>query len=522
VFFLTSSELDDAFSAIEHHGYSAMLPDPPEWKVVSDRWTEVRSAIEGIDLDTYTPNKVMRVFAPKNRANIRVTHLLHPQDLLIYTALVLIVKDDIESSRISKRSQRVFSYRAEIGNNKTLYGIRGAYDKYREQLTLKAQSEKFMFVGVADIADFYPRIYQHRLENIIETVANSQRIRDVARVLVKKLISHLMERNSYGIPVGPYASRLLGEAILIDVDSTLEASGANFVRWVDDYNIFCKTEHEAQAILFTLGECLFTNHGLTLQSAKTKIFPVDQYKVEVLHRHEAQLTGREAVVDILRNFSTGYEGYEEDEPEEHEIEETLALLQAIDLKGILERSLEDTALVDYEAVSYVLKKIPRIPGVSSTLKRQILDLIIDNIELLYPVAEQISHYVLSFDDLTKREKKNIAKKLLKPLKVKKNKPPAFYAMWILSIFSSGAEWGHAKEILPIYLESISEVIKRYAVLAIHVNGNRAEAVAVKDDYSTASPLLKMAILFLSRKLGQDERKHWKLSNGVSGGVEKLI
>jgi hypothetical protein len=32
----------------------------------------------------------------------------------------------------------------------------------------------------------------------------------------------------------------------------------------------------------------------------------------------------------------------------------------------------------------------------------------------------------------------------------------------------------------------------------------------------------MAILFLSRKLGQDERKHWKLSNGVSGGVEKLI
>ena len=90
------------------------------------------------------------------------------------------------------------------------------------------------YVAVADIADFYPRIYQHRLENVIESVASSQRVRDVARVLVKKLIGNLLGKDSYGIPVGPYASRLLAEALLIDVDASLESRGIDFVRWVDD------------------------------------------------------------------------------------------------------------------------------------------------------------------------------------------------------------------------------------------------------------------------------------------------
>ena len=137
----------------------------------------------------------------------------------------------------------------------------------------KANRNNIKFIGIADIADFYPRIYQHRLENVLQTVAKSQRGNDVARVLVKKLISKLMERNSYGIPVGPYGSRILAEAVLIDVDSFLYTNNIDFVRWVDDFNIFCKSEYEAQSSLFRLGEWLYSNHGLTLQSAKNQNIP---------------------------------------------------------------------------------------------------------------------------------------------------------------------------------------------------------------------------------------------------------
>jgi len=531
VFTLTSAELENAKAAISHHGYSAMLPQPPEWKVVEAHWPTIRDSLERIDLDTYDPQKPMKVFAPKNRASVRLLYMLHPQDLILYTALTLIAKNDIEANRLPVSAKKVFSYRADVAKPAEIYDSRGSYEAYRAQLKVRASRGSVRYVGVADIADFYPRIYQHRLENVIESVASTQRVRDVARVLVKKLIGNLLGKDSYGIPVGPYASRLLAEAILIDVDASLQSKGTDFVRWVDDYNIFCKTEYEAQSVLFSLGEWLFSKHGLTLQSAKTKILTIDDYRREVLFEHDDHITDRDTVVEMLRDFRIGYD--EEDDEfaddeddndgvDEGELEKALAVLQGTDLRGMLEASLADTALVDYQAVTYALSKLPRIPGAPNELKREVLDLVIENAELLYPVAEHIAGYILSFDDLTNAEQKRIARKLLKPLKSRRTPPPPYYAMWILHIFASSKDWNHAQDIVRLYSEATSEVIKRFAALAIHSSGSRAQALAAKDEYTAASPLLRLAILFASQKLGADERKHWRLSQGVNGFVEKLI
>lgn len=523
MFNLTAIELDNALNAINHHGYSAMLPEPAEWESVKNNWTTVRDALEKIDLDTYEPYKLTRVYAPKNRANIRVVHLLHPQDLIIYTALVLIAKNDIEEHRIAIKSHRVFSYRVDTSTQENLYDVKDSYTKYRNQLRTKSEALPTKYAATADIADFYPRIYQHRLENVIESVATNQRTRDVARVLVRKLIGNLMEKNSYGIPVGPYASRILGEAILIDVDAMLHGLNANFVRWVDDYSIFCKTEYEAQKILFALGEFLFSKHGLTLQSAKTTILPIASYRAKHLINHDEKLSDRDAAVAVLRDFGADYENSdEEDDLDEEEVAEALATLQGLDLKGMLEDSLADTTLVDYEAVIYALMKLPRIPGAPAKLKRDVLNLVIENAELLYPASEHIAKYVLSFNDLTTPERKKISKNLLKPLQSKRNPPPPYYAMWVLHIFSSSSEWNHAKDISSIYSEAKSEVIKRYAALAVGTSGSRANVVSIKDDYTSASPLLRLAILVASRKLGADERKHWKQANTMYGVIDKLI
>lgn len=522
MFNLSASELDSAFAAISHHGYSAMLPDPVEWSVVVDNWPVIRDAVEKIDLDVYEPYKLTRVYAPKSRASIRVVHLLHPQDLILYTALVLIAKNDIELHRVSQKAKRVFSYRADVTKRDVLYEARDSYAKYRAQLKAKSAAAGAKYVAVADIADFYPRIYQHRLENVIESVASTQRVRDVARVLVRKLIANLMERNSYGIPVGPYASRLLGEAILVDVDAMLLSRGSNFVRWVDDYSVLCKSEYEAQTVLFSLGEFLFSKHGLTLQSSKTTISPIAEFRTKYLSEHEDKLSDRDAAIGALRSLGGDYDGSTDAEPDEEEVNATLATLQVLDLKGMLEGSLADTTLVDYEAVTYALKKLPRIPGALRTLKRQVLELVIKNAELLYPVAEHIAKYVLSFDDLTASERRRIARKLLKPLKSKRNPPPAYYAMWILHIFAAAVAWNHAKDICAIYAHARSEVVRRYAALAIGASGTRAEVVSIKDDYTSASPLLKLAILVATRKLGGDERKHWKQTISVSGVIDKLV
>ncbi|WP_336683685.1 RNA-directed DNA polymerase [Stenotrophomonas maltophilia] len=520
MFALTAQELENSFSAIQHHGYSAMLPAPPEWDVVVANWPAIRDAIAQIDLDTYTPRKPMLVFSPKNRANVRALHLLHPQDLLIYTALTLIAKNDIEANRIPVRSKRVFSYRAEPTKDGELYNARGAYDLYQTRLAELAERPAFKYVAIADIADFYARIYQHRLENVIESVATTQRVRDVARVLVKKLIGSLMGKDSYGIPIGPYASRLLAEALLIDVDTQLSTSRVQFARWVDDFVIYTKSEHEAQSILFTLGEWLYTRHGLTLQSAKTQILTIASYRDHYLIHHDDRLTDRDAVVQMFRD--TGNDYGDADEPSEEEIQEMLNALQGHDVVGILRASMQDTELVDYQAVTYALTKLPRIPGAPADLKREVLDIVIENAELLYPVAEHIATYVLSFDDLTRAERKSIAKKLLKPLQSKRRPPPPYYAMWILHIFASSPDWNHANEIMRLFSDSSSEVIRRSCALVIHKSGTRAQAVAMKDAYDRSSHMLRLGILCATHKLGADERRHWKLVQGVNGVIEKLV
>ena len=525
MFKLMESELQNAFEAINHHGYSAMLPPAYEWKSIVANWVKVKQFLVHTDLDTYSPYEPLQVFAPKNRANLRVVHILHPEDLLIYTALVLIVKNDLEVGRISRKAQRVFSYRIDSSVQNTLYDTRGAHDAYLSQLQKKAAKVSTKFVGIADIADFYPRIYQHRLENVVASTASTPRGVDVSRVLVKKLISKLMNGNSYGIPVGPYASRVLGEAVLIDVDAHLQSKGIDFVRWVDDYNIFARSEFLAQSTLFQLGEWLFKNHGLTLQSAKTKILTAAQYRNDILSKPEEKLTDRDHVISLLGETAGG-SGYDDelpdDGPDEGRIQDILDRLHGYDLHGMFVTSISDEALVDYKVVQYVLTRLPLIPGADEDLKSEILDLVIDNAELLYPAAEFIARYVLSFEGFSSTEKKKIAKKLLKPLKSTRNPPPDYYAMWILHIFSTSREWNHVSDTVDIFQRSTSEVVKRYAALAIAVCGNRAEALAVKDSFPAASSLLRLAILSASNKLGKDERRHWKLANQTHGVVEKFL
>ena len=528
MFTLAEDELEQAYQAISHHGYSALLPDAYEWTTVVNNWMKIREYLTKIDLDNYMPHKPLQIFAPKSRANIRIVHLLHPEDLLIYTALVMIVKNDIESARIPKRNQRVYSYRVSKEQSSHLYNARGAHDKYLAQLRNKATKKSTKFVAIGDIADFYPRIYQHRLQNVIEATATAQRGADVARVLVKKLINKLMGGNSYGIPVGPYASRILGEAILIDVDAHLLSKGVDFVRWVDDYNIFARSEYLAQSMIFELAEWLFSNHGLTLQSSKTKILPASRYLDEIANSPEENLTDRDQVVFLLRE-AAGDLDYGEvesvvggDDLEERRIEEILEKIQSYDLRGMLVESMSDQALVDYEMVQYVLSRLPRIPGADNELKSDILHLVLDNADLLYPASEHIAQYVTSFQDIPKGEKVRIARKLLKPLRSRNNRPPDYYAMWVLYVFSTSADWNCSNEIMGLYQSSTSELVKRFAALALAKGGSRANALAVKENISSASSLLRLAIFCSTNRLGKDERKFWKLANRSIGILEKFV
>lgn len=234
MFNLTEAQLDRAINAIQHHGYGSFFPSPPEFAVVLSNWPAIRTDLARIDLDVYTGYESCRMFAPKGRLNIRQVTQLYPYDLIFYTALVLELRDSITQSRLPPEENRVFSHRAEGPIRDLLYTQTPGYPAFKKRLRELAE-ERVRFFGFTDIGDFFPRVYHHRLVNALLSASKDSK-RDKIRCL-EKMLYRFSDGPSYGIPVGPPASRVLAEAVLIDVDSALIMHGINFVRFVDDYVI---------------------------------------------------------------------------------------------------------------------------------------------------------------------------------------------------------------------------------------------------------------------------------------------
>ena len=67
-----------------------------------------------------------------------------------------------------------------------------------------------------DISNFYDRLNIHRVESILRS---SDKIDEDIIGLINEILLFWANRDSYGLPVGSNASRILAEAALIEVDN---------------------------------------------------------------------------------------------------------------------------------------------------------------------------------------------------------------------------------------------------------------------------------------------------------------
>jgi hypothetical protein len=323
------------------------------------------------------------------------------------------------------------------------------------------------------------------------------------------MLFRFAEGMSYGIPVGPAASRLLGEAVLIDVDNTLLSYGVDFIRYVDDFVIFANSAREAEYGLRILGETLFLNHGLTLQAAKTNVLAASDYLDGHLTLHSDKEIKRRELLDI---FGDPYEinSYEElDDDQKAEVD-------AFNLSEMLTEALGAGENVDYREVSFILSRL------SALQKPELIPIVLDNLERLYPVAEAVAAFFKGFDSLDSDVRDRIAQAVLSPiLNNREAHPSEYYSLWMLSILGEHGQWNHAENLIRIFREANSDVVRRYAALALASSGRRTEAVAMKDYLPSGSPLCRTAMLLATSKLGNDERKYLKRGLGLTDPLEKL-
>ena len=118
-----------------------------------------------------------------------------------------------------------------------------------------------------DFSNFYDRLNIHRVESIL--LSSDSIDKDIVH-LINQVLLFWANRDSYGLPVGSNASRILAEASLVEVDNYLISKKIDYCRFVDDYRIFAKDAYTAHSHLAILVHCL-SREGICLNIQKTRI-----------------------------------------------------------------------------------------------------------------------------------------------------------------------------------------------------------------------------------------------------------
>lgn len=225
---------------------------------------------------------IRSILIPKKTLfDFRQCSYTEPLDEIVFLSLAIILSNKIEKSRIHKKSNIVYSYRLKpdlvsASEPSYIFDSKYNYTKFRQDISSKAKDDKVKVVVACDIANFYDRLNLHRLENTLHAIPG---IDHDAVKLLNELLLYWSNRDSYGLPVGSNASRILAEASLINVDKFLVERNIKFSRYVDDYRLFARDASEAHSWLSVLVERL-SQEGLFLNTSKTSIIEAKKVSKE--------------------------------------------------------------------------------------------------------------------------------------------------------------------------------------------------------------------------------------------------
>jgi len=232
-----------------------------------DSWLKDISA--RLKTDSYVPKSAVSCIRPKSGWLIRPGCILDLQDEVAYNAIVGLFYNNIRQ-HCAESPDVAYPLRNssdEIDWVKTGYIV---WKNWREKCARKL-SNNVQYVLFTDITGFYENIELSKLSSDLRGILSSH----TGLELLSALLNRWSNSRGKGLPQGYSASHILAKLYLDPLDRGLKNAGFDHLRYVDDIRIFCKSKLESKRALLKLEE-LVRARGLNLQSAKTKIEPVDE------------------------------------------------------------------------------------------------------------------------------------------------------------------------------------------------------------------------------------------------------
>ena len=349
-------------------------------------WPQIKNYLTNIEvseIDTTIP----KIFAArKSKGGYRIVHRLEPINAIVYTALAYMIANKIEAARMPKELKIACSYRISISDDGDFFEKKNCYTDFNDKS--KELSERYKYVLQTDITDFYNQIYVHRLQNAIETADAS--LFEISNE-IEKFILKINSNSSKGIPVGPAASIILSEALMIDIDNFISNKGFEFTRYVDDIRIFSQDKKDLDKLLEELTTYLYEQHRLNLSSSKTYIYNMAEFiaeeinnpeETEIQEQHKLLVEFSEEITNLL-----GYENYFTDElqlqdlPNENQIKIKFQVLREL-LERLVQKNKFDLGLI-----RHILKQARK------RRCRSILPIILNNFPFFIPVIREVCLYL---------------------------------------------------------------------------------------------------------------------------------
>lgn len=505
------TSLDWALTHIEKFGDTDIFPIPFEYKAIRHGWDrDLRYFLSSQDLRAWEARSFRRLLTPKNRFGFRIATQLDPLDCILFTSLILEMGEDIEEARLPKTDKISFSYRFKPDANGRLYDEKYNWVAFQHYCKHLVESNKYRFVVLADVADFYPRIYSHPLKNSLSELTKK---RDHVECVSRFLMSWNFTV-SYGIPVGPSACRILAELVLDDIDRGLLAENAIFCRYVDDYRIFCKSEREAYERLSFLANILYENQGLTLQQNKTTIMPIEVFEQSMLETEERKELGNlaERMKELIEDLGIEDNPYEEVEYDDLS-DEQRTTLNELNLVDILVGQINSNHEPDNSILRFVLRRLGQFGNTEP------VDLILDNIDKLYPVFKDVVKYIQELRSINATDRKSIGERLLKILDKSVAAHLEYHRIWIAETFTQGDEWDNSGKFVSLYNQFTDEGTRRKLILAMGRSHQTSWFKAKKRSIKGMAPWERRAFLAAASCLPGDEYKHWFQS--IRNGLDPL-
>lgn len=153
------------------------------------------------------------------------------------------------------------------------YGYRPGRSAHGAMEEIKALREQYDWAVDADIKGFFDNVDHDILIDLVNERVSDGSILRLIRLFLESGVKYdgTVHETSKGTPQGGVISPLLANIYLNHLDRRLEEVGLPFVRYADDFVVFCGSKSEAEEVLQMIRVILQQELKLELSKDKTKI-----------------------------------------------------------------------------------------------------------------------------------------------------------------------------------------------------------------------------------------------------------